>query len=182
MKKSQKSKVKSQKYNLKLKIICFCFIVFPFSFFLFPFCYAQTAVSSTELIERAKELNGQEVLYEGELIGEVMTRGEYSWLNLNDGQNAIGIWAGNNFLNLISFAGDYNHKGDWLQVKGVFSRACQVHGSDLDIHAQSISLIRRGRVVRHKLVPLKPRQAIILSGVFLCLLIGQLLSRKLKKK
>ncbi len=180
MRKSQKSKVKSQKHNLKLKI--FCFIVFPFSFFLFPFCYAQTAVSSTELIERAKELDGQEVLYEGELIGEAMTRGEYSWLNLNDGQNAIGIWAGNNFLNLISFAGDYTHKGDWLQVNGVFNRACQVHGADLDIHAQGISLIRRGRIVRHKAAPLKSRQAIILSGVFLCLLIGRLLSRKLKKK
>jgi len=145
-------------------------------------CYAQTAVSSTELIERAKELNGQEVAYEGELIGEVMTRGEYSWLNLNDGQNAIGIWTGNNFLNLISFAGDYTHKGDWLQVRGVFNRACQVHGSDLDIHAQSINLIRRGRIVRHQVVPFKPRQAIILLGVFLCLLIGRLLSRKLKKK
>ena len=144
--------------------------------------YAQTAVSSTELIERAKELDGQEVLYEGELIGEVMTRGEHSWLNLNDGQNAIGVWAGNHFLNLISFAGDYTHKGDWLQVRGVFSRACQAHGADLDIHAQSINLIRRGRIVRHQVVPFKLRQAIILSGVFLCLLIGQLLSRKLKKK
>ena len=151
-------------------------------FLLSVVCYAQTTVSSTELIERAKELDGQEVLYEGELIGEAMTRGEYSWLNLNDGQNAIGVWTGNNFLNLISFAGDYTHKGDWLQVRGVFNRACQVHGSDLDIHAQSINLIRRGRIVRHQVVPFKPRQAIILLGVFLCLLIGRLLSRKLKKK
>ena len=151
-------------------------------FLLSAVCYAQTAISSTELIERAKELNGQEVVYEGELIGEVMTRGNYSWLNLNDGQNAIGVWTGNNFLNLISFAGGYNHRGDWLQVKGVFNRACKTHGADLDIHAQSISLIRRGRIIRHQVVTSKPRQAIILSGVFLCLLIGRLLSRKLKKK
>lgn len=151
-------------------------------FLLSAVCYAQTAVSSTELIERAKELNGQEVIYEGELIGEVMTRGDYSWLNLNDGQNAIGVWTGNNFLNLISFAGGYNRQGDWLQVQGVFNRACKTHGADLDIHAQSISLIRRGRIIRHQLAPFKPRQVRILAGVFLCLLIGQLLSKKLKKK
>ena len=38
-------------------------------------CYAQPLVSSVELIEKAKELDGKEVIYEGEVIGEVMTRG-----------------------------------------------------------------------------------------------------------
>ena len=42
--------------------------------------------------------------------------------------------------------------------------------------------IRSGRLVKHSLVPEKKRIALILAGVCLCLLIGQLLSRKLKKK
>lgn len=145
-------------------------------------CYAQTALSSTELIEKAKELDGKEVVYEGEVIGEVMTRGNYSWVNLNDGQNAVGVWTGNNFLSLIRFSGGYKSRGDWLQVKGVFNRACRLHGADLDIHAQEALKIRNGRLVKHSLVPEKKRIALILAGVCLCLLIGQLLSRKLKKK
>ena len=167
-------------------------------------CYAQPLVSSTELIEKAKELDGKEVVYEGEVIGEVMTRGEYSWVNLNDGLNAVGVWMGNNSLGLIYFganesvertenrqkvitkgdflAGGYKFRGDWLQVRGVFNRACRLHGGDLDIHAQDIIKIRSGRAVKHRLVPEKKRIALILAGVCLCLLIGQLLSRKLKTK
>lgn len=145
-------------------------------------CYAQPLVSSTELIEKARELDGKEVVYEGEVIGEVMTRGDYSWVNLNDGQNAVGVWTGNNFLSLIRFSGGYKSQGDWLQVRGVFNRACRLHGADLDIHAQEVVKLRSGRVVKQRLVPEKKRIALILAGVCLCLLIGQLLSRKLKTK
>lgn len=145
-------------------------------------CFAQPAVSSVELIEKAKELDGQEVVYEGEVIGEVMTRGEYSWVNLNDGLNAVGVWMGNNSLSLIYFAGDYKSRGDWLQVRGVFNRACRLHGGDLDIHAEEVVKLRSGRLVKHRLVPEKKRIVLILAGVCVCLLIGQLLSRKLKTK
>ncbi|MEK7313927.1 MAG: DNA-binding protein [Deltaproteobacteria bacterium] len=145
-------------------------------------CYAQPLVSSVELIEKAKEIDGKEIVYEGEVIGEVMTRGEYSWVNLNDGLNAVGVWMGNDFLSLISFAGGYKYRGDWLQVRGVFNRACRQHGGDMDIHAQDIIKIRSGRAVKHRLVPEKKRIVLILAGVCLCLLIGQLLSRKLKTK
>ncbi len=145
-------------------------------------CYAQPEVSSVELIEKAKELDGKEVVYEGEVIGEVMTRGEYSWVNLNDGLNAIGVWMGNDFLGQISFSGGYDYRGDWLRVRGVFNRACRLHGADLDIHAQEAVNLRSGRRVKHSLVPEKKRIVLILAGVCLCLLIGQLLSGKLKKK
>ena len=74
-------------------------------YLLSSICFAQPLVSSTELIEKAKELDGKEIVYEGEVIGEVMTRGEYSWVNLNDGLNAVGVWMGNDFLGLISFWG-----------------------------------------------------------------------------
>ena len=46
-----------------------------FGFWVLDFAYAQPLVSSVELIEKAKELDGKEVIYEGEVIGEVMTRG-----------------------------------------------------------------------------------------------------------
>lgn len=145
-------------------------------------CSAQPTVSSTELIENAKELDGKEVAYQGEAIGEVMTRGNYSWVNLHDADNALGVWLPNNFLGLISFTGSYTARGDWLEVKGIFNRACAMHGGDLDIHAAHLAKIRDGRQVKHRLVTEKQRLSIILSGVLLCLLILQLLSKKLKKQ
>ena len=145
-------------------------------------CFAQQLVSSTDLIERAKELDGQEVVYAGEVIGEVMSRGGHSWVNLNDGSNAIGIWMGNNFLNLISFAGSYRAKGDWLEVKGKFNRACRQHGGDLDIHAERVLKLNSGKLVRQQLVPAKKKIVMLLSGVFLCLLILPLLNKRRLRK
>lgn len=157
------------------------FIVYSI-FLLSAVCYAQPAVSSVELIDKAKEFDGKEVIYEGEVIGEAMVRGEHFWVNLNDGQNAIGVWLGNNFLSLISFAGSYKAKGDWLEVRGIFNRTCKMHGGDLDIHGLNVIKLRNGRLVKHTLVSQKQRLAIILSGVLLCLLILQLLNKRLKKK
>ncbi|MGD9014947.1 MAG: DNA-binding protein, partial [Candidatus Omnitrophota bacterium] len=50
-------------------------------------CYAEP-VSSTELIENAKSYDGQQVVYEGEVIGEVMHRRDGVWVNINDGDNS----------------------------------------------------------------------------------------------
>ena len=54
-------------------------------------CYAQTP-TSLELINNAKQYDGKTVNYKGEVIGEVMVRGDYAWLHVNDGTIAIGIW------------------------------------------------------------------------------------------
>lgn len=145
-------------------------------------CYAQTTVTSTELIERAKELNGQEVLYHGEAVGEAMARGEHFWINLNDGENAVGVWVPNNFLSLISFTGSYKAKGDWLEVKGIFNRACAMHGGDLDIHAITLIKARAGRIVSEPLVERKHTVVIILLGALICLLILWLLKKKPSKE
>ncbi len=152
------------------------------SWLLVTSVFAQQAVSSIDLIERARDFDGKEVVYQGEVIGEVMNRGDHSWVNLNDADNALGIWMDNNFLGLISFCGNYKARGDWLEVRGIFNRACKSHGGDLDIHAISLKKIREGKVIKHRLVPEKQKLAIILSGALLCLLIGQLLSKKPKKK
>jgi hypothetical protein len=158
------------------------FLLSTINYQLSTISYAQQAVSSTELIEHAKELDGKEVVYEGEAIGEVMARKGGVWVNLHDGENAIGIWIDNNLLNPISYTGNYKARGDWLQIRGIFNRACKVHGADLDIHALNVIKLREGRIVKHRMVPQKQRLVFILSGVLLCLMILSLLGRKLKKK
>lgn len=170
------------KHGLKTRITQIVILLSVISYHLSVISFAQQTVSSAELIERSKELDGQEVVYQGEVVGELMKRGGNFWANVNDGENAVGIWLDNSFLNLISFCGDYNTRGDWLEVKGIFNRACKMHGGDLDIHGLSVTKIREGRLVKHRLLEDKQRIVIILLGVLLCLLILQLLKKRQRAK
>lgn len=107
--------------------------------------YAESKVfTSTELINGANAIDGNIVTYKGEIVAAVMNRGENSWVNLNDGYNAIGIWCETGSLNDVKTLGDYKNEGDILEVTGVFHRACPVHGGELDIHADSVRIEARG--------------------------------------
>ncbi len=144
------------------------FFILIFGFFFLPFyCYAQS-VSSTELINNARLYDGKVVTYEGEVIGDIMARGEHAWINVNDGQNAIGIWVDKNLAKDILYTGSHKFKGDWIEVAGIFHRACLEHGGDLDIHAQAIRKVRQGREIIERLNINKRNLVFVLLGV-LCL-------------
>ncbi len=130
-------------------------------------CFAEP-ISSSELINNAKLYDGKTVVYEGEVIGDVMARGAYAWVNLNDGRNAIGIWTRKDLAGDIIHTGNYKARGDWIEVTGVFNRACAEHGGDLDIHAQAIRKLAGGRPLLERLNLSKRNLAFILVGV-LCL-------------
>ena len=105
-------------------------------------------VTSTELIDNAKEYDKKEVIYSGEVIGDIMKRGGYAWINVSDGSNAIGIWIPFEETEKIEYTGQYRYKGDTVKIIGIFNRACPEHGGDLDIHAKSIEVIERGHEIK----------------------------------
>ena len=86
-------------------------------------CFAQVSTSS-DLLNNAKQYDGKTVNYKGEVIGDVMIRGDYAWLHVNDGTIAIGIWAPKTMVQDIRYAGDYHKKGDIIEVSGTFHRIC----------------------------------------------------------
>lgn len=135
-------------------------------------------ISSTELIKNAKQYDGKTVVYEGEVIGDVMVRGQYAWVNMNDGNNAIGIWMNKDLARGIEYTASYSAKGDWVEVTGVFSRSCLQHGGDLDIHAQLVRRISPGRLVKEKINIDKRNQAIIFLGAVVLIWILSLLKKK----
>lgn len=102
------------------------------------------ALTSTELIENSKEYDQQIVSYRGEVVGEVMLRGNSAWINVNDGVNAIGVWTPVDLVKEIKFAGNYKYRGDRVEITGILNRACSEHGGDLDIHAQGITIFKPG--------------------------------------
>jgi hypothetical protein len=100
-------------------------------------CFAQPP-TSLDLINNAREYDNKTISYKGEVIGDIMIRGDHAWLHVNDGINAIGIWAPKTMIENIHYAGDYHQKGDIVEVAGTFHRSCSEHGGDLDIHASEI--------------------------------------------
>jgi len=122
-------------------------------------------VSSEELIERAKDLDGRAIVYRGEVVTSVLKRGEHSWTNPNDGSNAIGVWCRTELTEGIRHVGSYKHRGDLIQVDGIFNRACGKHGGEMDIHAYRTEILREGYLKDEKI----DRRISYLTIVFFCL-------------
>ena len=140
------------------------------TFFCAAVCYAQP-LSSTELINNAKDHDGKSVVYAGEVVGDIMARGDFVWANVNDGENAIGIWLSKELAGEIEFGGSYHARGDRVEITGIFHRGCIQHGGDLDIHAQDISMISPGRSVSEESYTGKRNFTFILLGVLSLVLI-----------
>lgn len=121
-------------------------------------------ITSTDYIEQAKALDGQEISYTGEVVGDIMKSGDHTWLNISDGSNAIGVWVEKDDMDGIDLAGRYNVHGDTVNIIGIFNRACPEHGGDLDIHAHSTAVIQKGYATPHMVEPIK----VILSAFLLC--------------
>jgi len=108
-------------------------------------------ITSTELINNAKEYDKREVIYSGEIIGDIMKRDKYAWINISDGNNAIGVWIIFEETKKIEYTGQYRYRGDIVKITGIFNRACPEHGGDLDIHAKSIEVMERGYEIKRNI-------------------------------
>ena len=121
-----------------------------------------SAVTSTDLIDKAQALDLSEVTYHGEVIGDIMLLGEHAWINVSDGANAIGIFVPTSLMQDVSLPGRYNMHGDEVSVTGTFHRACPEHGGDMDIHAGHVQLTASGYPVSHEIKPWKVSAAAVL--------------------
>lgn len=126
-------------------------------------------ITINELIDNSKEYDKKRVTVQGEAIGEVLERGQYAWVNINDGSNAIGIWLTAENVKKITTFGDYKHKGDIVQITGVFHRACTQHGGDIDIHNIQVEIVENGYNIKEVIPNVKIILAIVLATFALIL-------------
>ena len=108
---------------------------------------APPTVSISDLIIQSRSYDGRVIVTEGEAIGDLMLRGEYGWVNLSDGSNAIGIYALSKQFEQVKHLGRYEVVGDRVRITGTFYDACPVHSGETDIHASSVEITRAGSVV-----------------------------------
>lgn len=130
------------------------------------------------LINQAKEMDGETVKVVGEAIGEPMNRGTYTWVNINDGTNAIGVWMKKSDAKKITYYGDYKNKGDMLQLTGIFNRACSQHGGEADIHFKTFDGIEKGQKIKIKILPIR----VMLAGVLISITLASAWIYKRKKE
>lgn len=98
-----------------------------------------------EVVARAAELDGQQVIFEGEAIGEALRADRDSvWVNVLGDGTAIGVWMPREMARPIEHWGGYRQTGDTLRVTGVVNLACDSHGGDLDVHATALEVVERG--------------------------------------
>lgn len=138
---------------------------------------ATQSVTSTDLIEEASALDEKTVAYGGEVIGEILDRGDYVWISISDGTNSISCYIPASEADKIEYVGRYRTVGDSVQLTGVFNRDCAEHGGDLDIHADAITVMGKGHIVEDN-----PSAGLLIAAgvLFPCALVGAILVMKKK--
>jgi len=125
---------------------------------------AANVTKVNDLINNMGEFDDKVVTIEGEAIGEAMNRGNYSWVNINDGTNAIGVWLKSSEAERITTFGDYKHAGDTVRISGLFSKNSLEHGGDVDIDCSSLEIIKKGHSVKEQLAHIK----IVTAALLFC--------------
>lgn len=108
-----------------------------------------------DLVVNSHDYDKQAITIQAEVILEVLERDDYAWINVNDGTNAMGVYLPIEMVKDIDVFGDYNHKGDVVLVEGVFTRNCEEHGGEIDIHATSLTIVSEGYAVEREVSSLK---------------------------
>lgn len=135
-------------------------------------------VSSQQLINQDKELDGKNVLFKGEVIGDIMPRGDFVWFNIQEGATAVGIWAPRDMSKVIQLTGDYIHQGDLVEVEGQFFKDDPKLGGEFCIRAASIKIIEPGHKTTHVMNIVKIEIAVILLVGIICLSILRIFVKK----
>ncbi len=95
--------------------------------------------------------DGERVVFEAEAIGEALRAPEERrWVNVLAKDAPIGVVMEEGQARSITHFGDYRRNGDTLRIVGIFNLACDEHGGDRDVHAESVETVRIGSLREHR--------------------------------
>ena len=108
--------------------------------------YSFEKIKIKELYENSEKYNGKSVIVEGEVIGDLMGKGEERWINVKDEFEdfVIGVVISKKETEKIENFGKYGVKGDVIRVIGIYNINCPKHYGERDIHALNIEIIKKG--------------------------------------
>lgn len=95
---------------------------------------------------------GQTVQVTGEVVGDSIIAEEDEgkhWITLDstdsEKEGSISVLVDDSVLSAIDTYGEYGKTGTTLKVKGTFYLACPTHEGIIDIHADTVSVVERGK-------------------------------------
>ena len=118
------------------------------------------SVTSRDLINSARILDGRAVVMKGEVVGNIMRRDQFAWLSLEDDFNIISVWSPWAMTKGIAFTGNYLHRGDIVEVKGRFYRSDPDLKGEMCIRAEEIKILSHGFKTPHTVNSVKIRLAL----------------------
>lgn len=106
-----------------------------------------------DLANATASYQGQTVQVTGEVIGDAIIAEEdpgKHWITLDSTDNgkegSISVLIDDSYLSGIDTYGEYGKVGTTLRVKGTFYLACPTHEGIIDIHADTVNVVERGKV------------------------------------
>lgn len=141
-------------------------------------------VTSSELYDCPDVFDGVRVGYRGEVVGEVLVRGDEAWVQLNDdvyagdigplpahrdfrgGNAGIGVRIDAETAHAITHVGGPNTRGDIIELTGLFRRVDEVTSEVTVIEAATADIVVRGVPFDR---PLRPDRAVVAAVLFVLL-------------
>ncbi len=124
---------------------------------------AAQVVTVSELIALSPDLSGEEVIVEGELVGDYGARGGFVWTQLNGDAYAVepiregGSPAGGNvgvgvripadMARGLDHPGGYHHRGPVVQLVGVWRHHDPSRGGESFLDVESLEVVESGRLL-----------------------------------
>lgn len=127
------------------KKISLILVVFSIILFQTSALAKDNSVTLNELIENSQVYDNQLVRVSGEVLLEAMEREEGTWVNINDGTNAMGLFIEGEEASTFKYYGNYQTTGDTVEVDAIFHRSCPEHGGDMDLHLVKLVSVTPGQ-------------------------------------
>ena len=132
------------------------------------------------LVAANQALDGAEVRFEGEAIGEeVAASGGRVWVALSatSGQS-ISVLMDADDAEVIDAYGDYDTTGATVRVRGTYHVACDDHAGELDVHASEVELVTASSESAHDVSARRLETALALAAAGVVLVVAYLLLRR----
>jgi hypothetical protein len=135
-----------------------------------------------DLVLHSAMYEGRTVILRGEVIGDIMPRGKFAWINIQGQYNEIGVWIPLELTKGITYKGNYRFKGDRVEVSGIFKHADEEFGGEFCLRATDLKIIQLGFPSPHQQSPTKKYIVWSLFWFTLSLLVIRFLVPRVRKK
>ena len=135
------------------------------------------------VVENPKVMDGSNVTLVGEVISEPIERKDGCWINVTDGNIAIGVFFRDcRWTKGIKYWGQHLYKGDTVMIEGRVYKADTQTNGELDIQGTSLEVVEPGYPTAERVPFWKILIASVLAAVALLLVIDRILTTIREKK